>query len=121
MEKQIRIVRQGVGVEENQKCLICDDSLIYGTNVLGKLKIFECKHGFHEDCIQLAVSFNILILKLFFLFYNFNLKRDHVLSVVRVISDLRINTIFSRIYGFNSCYFTFYKFFKTIIIITQPF
>ena len=60
MDKQIRIVRQGVSVEENQKCLVCEGLLISGLNLLRRLKVFECKHAYHEDCLQLSVSYLII-------------------------------------------------------------
>lgn len=52
MEKQIRIVRQGICVDDFQKCLICDSSLISpSANTLKRVKVFECKHAFHDECI----------------------------------------------------------------------
>ncbi|CAF0718867.1 unnamed protein product [Brachionus calyciflorus] len=53
LEKQIKVVRQGGSVSEDQKCLACDEPLIaFNFNLARPLKIFNCKHAFHEDCIQ---------------------------------------------------------------------
>ena len=57
MEKQLKFVRQGISVEEDQKCLICDGSLITSNvNLLKRIKVFECKHSFHEECVQKIVN-----------------------------------------------------------------
>lgn len=53
LEKQIKVVRQGISVEDDQKCPACDELLIvFNPNMTRGLKIFECRHSFHEDCIQ---------------------------------------------------------------------
>ena len=52
MEKHIRVVRQGICVDDVQKCLICDALLICpSVNALKRIKVFECKHAYHEECI----------------------------------------------------------------------
>jgi hypothetical protein len=51
MDKQIRIVRQGVSVEETQRCLVCEAPLISALSALRRLKVFECRHAYHEDCL----------------------------------------------------------------------
>ncbi|RMZ95803.1 vacuolar sorting-associated 41 -like protein, partial [Brachionus plicatilis] len=53
LEKQIKVVKQGVSVDDDQKCPACDELLItFNVNMARGLKIFECRHSFHEDCIQ---------------------------------------------------------------------
>ena len=59
LEKQIRVVRQGVCVEDMQKCMVCEEALIFSNvNMLKRLKVFQCKHTYHEECLQQSVSFN---------------------------------------------------------------
>ena len=57
LEKQIRVVRQGVCVEDMQKCVVCEEALIVSNvNMLKRLKVFQCKHTYHEECLQQSVS-----------------------------------------------------------------
>ena len=44
--------------KDDQKCLICDSFLISSNlNILKRVKVFECKHAFHDECIQQMVIF----------------------------------------------------------------
>ena len=52
MDKQIRIVRQGVSVEEAQRCVVCEALLISGVSLLKRVKVFECRHAYHEVCLR---------------------------------------------------------------------
>ena len=53
LKKHIKVVRQGVCVYDDQKCLVCDEALMVSNfNLQRGLKIFECKHAFHDDCLQ---------------------------------------------------------------------
>jgi len=47
-------VKQGISVDDYcQNCLICDAPLISSNvNILKRIKVFECKHAFHDECIS---------------------------------------------------------------------
>lgn len=70
-EKQIRIVRQGICVDDFQSCLICDIPLIsLSANFLKRIKVFECKHSFHDECILQQV----FIIDIFNIIKKLNIK-----------------------------------------------
>lgn len=55
MDKQIRVVKQGIHVDDDQKCLICETPLFTSqVSALRRLTVFECRHTYHEECIQQA-------------------------------------------------------------------
>jgi len=56
MDKQIRIVRKGICIEEGQRCLVCEGLLISGINLLRRMKVFQCSHAYHEDCLEISVN-----------------------------------------------------------------
>ena len=51
---------------ETQKCVVCEETLLVtNVNMLKRLKVFQCKHTYHEECLQQSVGINRPNLKLF--------------------------------------------------------
>ncbi len=63
-----------LNVKDSQKCLICERALLsYNANLLQRLKIFECSHAYHEDCLTNSVNwalFNLFVTYIFEMYLN---------------------------------------------------
>jgi hypothetical protein len=86
-EKQIRIVRQGICVDDLQSCLICDIPLIsLSANFLKRIKVFECKHSFHDECILQQV----FIMDIFICTIKIKILNFFLLSIVLYVVKANI-------------------------------